>query len=109
MNIGIPNNDLEEILAIIEAQPTVEEVVVFGSRAKGNYRPGSDLDLALKGQDFGFDQYLKLLVKLDEPGFLYKIDLVNYNTIESQELRDHIARVGIRVFARKPETSPETR
>lgn len=109
MNIGISPSDLEEIRSIFDKTAAVEEVIVFGSRAKGNFNPGSDLDLAVKGKAFDFNQFLKLLVKLDEPGFLYKIDLVNYNTIESRELIEHIARVGIKIYSRVPVRSLESR
>lgn len=109
MNIGISPSDLEEIRAVFEKTAAVEEVLVFGSRAKGDFKPGSDLDLAVKGKAFDFNQFLKLLVKLDEPGFLYKIDLVNYNTIESRELIEHIARVGIKLYSRAPKPLLETR
>ncbi len=73
----------------------MDEVILFGSRVKGNFRPGSDIDLAVKGEGLDFQQFLRLLVKLDDLDLLYKIDAVNYRTIESQELLAHIDRVGI--------------
>ncbi len=109
MNIGLHSDDLREITAIFDEFAAIEEVIVFGSRAKGNYHPGSDLDLAVKGENFGFNQFMELLVRLGKPGFLFKIDLVNHNTIDSQELIEHIARVGVRTYSKAPVHSPEIR
>ncbi|MPR33164.1 nucleotidyltransferase family protein [Salmonirosea aquatica] len=95
MKYGLSNTTLEEILAVFRENSHVEEVILFGSRAKGTYRPGSDIDLAVKGKDLTFQEFIKLLVKLDELEILYKIDAINYQTIKSQELLDHISRVGV--------------
>ena len=48
---GLRPEDVEEIVAVFARFPAVETALIFGSRAKGNYRPGSDVDIALKGQD----------------------------------------------------------
>ena len=95
MRHGLTDATLEEILAVFRKNDRVEEVILFGSRAKGNFCPGSDIDLAVKGNGLNFQQFLRLLVALDDLELLYKIDAVNYHTIKSQELLDHIDRVGI--------------
>jgi predicted nucleotidyltransferase len=95
MKYGISEATLEEILTVFRENSHVEEVILFGSRAKGTYRPGSDIDLALKGKDLTFQEFIKLLIKLDELEILYKIDAINYQTIKSQALLDHISWVGV--------------
>jgi predicted nucleotidyltransferase len=94
MKYGLADATLEEILAVFRENSHVEEVILFGSRAKGTFRPGSDIDLAVKG-NLTFQEFIKLLVKLDELEMLYKIDAINYQTIKSQELLDHINRLGV--------------
>jgi len=74
----------------------VEQVVLYGSRAKGNYKEGSDIDLTVKG-NLTFDNMVKMSVNLDELNLPWKIDLSLYNQIENKNLLDHIDRVGIAI------------
>ncbi|GAB3169446.1 nucleotidyltransferase domain-containing protein [Telluribacter humicola] len=101
MNYGLPFEELEAIKNVFRNAPEVEEVILFGSRAKGNFHPGSDIDLAAIGAGLTFDHYLSLLVALDELELLYNIDVVNYNTIKNKELLDHIHRIGITIYQRE--------
>jgi type I restriction enzyme S subunit len=78
----------------------VDKALVFGSRAKGNYRPDSDIDIALKGQDLNTDDIIAMSVAFEEKGILHKIDLINYHTIKEPDLKDHIKRVGIEFYSR---------
>lgn len=94
MKYGLADATLEEILAVFRENSQVEDVILFGSRAKGTFRPGSDIDLAVKG-NLTFQEFIKLLVKLDELELIYKIDAINHQTVKSQELLDHINTVGV--------------
>lgn len=94
MKYGLSDSTLEEILTIFRENIHVEEVILFGSRAKGTFRSGSDIDLAVKGDHLTFQEFLGLLVKMDELELIYKIDAIRYSTIKSQELLEHIDRVG---------------
>ena len=94
MKYGLSEATLEEILTVFRENSQVYEVILFGSRAKGTFRPGSDIDLAVKGK-LTFKEFLQLLVKLDDLALIYKIDAIQYSTIKSQELLDHIDRVGV--------------
>jgi len=96
---GLKDGDIEIIIAILKRYPQIEQALIFGSRAKGNYKPGSDVDIVLKGtvnditSDIGFS--------LNEDSLLpYKFDVLDYNSISNQNLIDHINRVGI-VFYEK--------
>ena len=100
MQFGLPENSIESIQKVFEEHSKVDEVMVFGSRAKGNYRPDSDIDLALKGRNISFDDILTLSGKLDELTLPYKIDLVDYNTISEKELVSHIDRAGAVFYER---------
>ena len=53
---GLQPGDLKSICSILAKEPTVEKAILFGSRAKGNYRPGSDVDIALKGKDLSANE-----------------------------------------------------
>src|SRR4051812_41931071 len=95
MKFGLPDNTIERIQKVFEENWKVDGVIIFGSRAKGNYREGSDIDLAVKGRNISFDDILKLLGKLDELNLPYKIDLIDYATIKDKDVVEHIDRVGI--------------
>ncbi|WP_247236555.1 nucleotidyltransferase family protein [Telluribacter sp. SYSU D00476] len=103
MNYGLSSADLEAIIEVFKNTPEVEEVILFGSRAKGNYQVGSDIDLVVKGEQLSFDKYLQLLVLLEELDLLYHIDVIKYNTIKNKELLDHIRRIGIPIYQRDHE------
>jgi predicted nucleotidyltransferase len=91
---GISQNALDKIKAALFSMQGVEQVVLYGSRAKGNYREGSDIDLTIKG-DLTFDNLVKMSVNLDDLNLPWKIDLSLYSQIENKDLLDHIDRVGI--------------
>ena len=75
-------------------------VVLFGSRAKGNYKPGSDIDLAVKGDRVSPRIVAQLADCLNEETPLpYFFDVVHYETLDNQALVDHIDRVGIVIYS----------
>lgn len=104
MPFGLNDTIIERIQKVFEGNSKVDEVIVFGSRAKGNYRPDSDIDFALKGRDISFDDILTLSGKLDELNLPYKIDLVDYVNIKEKDLVEHIDRVGVVFFSKYKET-----
>ena len=67
---------------------------MYGSRAKGNYRNGSDIDLTLIGKKLDLSKQFIIETELDDLLLPYKIDLSIYHKIENQDLIDHIKRVG---------------
>ena len=80
--------------------PEVDEVVIFGSRAKGDYKPGSDIDLAIKGNDLEYNYTEKIRNLLQEGLYTaYFYDVLDYYKIANPALREHIDRVG-KVFYR---------
>lgn len=93
-NSGLNAKYIEEILLVLNRNPKIEKVILFGSRAKGNFTQGSDIDLALIGKDLEFNDILEASVELDKLSFPYKFDLVIYDRIEEKSLLRHIDRVG---------------
>jgi predicted nucleotidyltransferase len=72
----------------------LKEVVIYGSRAVGDYRNGSDIDLAIKG-NIKEEQLLELMQKIDSSSIPYEVDLSNYEELESPNLKQHIDECGI--------------
>ena len=87
---GLHQEELDRIRQVLRRNMKVKEILMFGSRAKGGYRRGSDIDLALKT-----DELLTLQSELDVLLLPYRIDLLNYNSIENPQLREQIDRTGL--------------
>ena len=96
---GFQTGDLEVIMKTLSGFAELEKAAVFGSRAKGNYKPGSDVDIAIYTANPALASKISYL--LNEESLLpYKFDVVDYHTITHPDLTDHINRVGI-VFYQK--------
>ena len=104
---GLPAQTVEEIRIVLAAHPKVEKAVIYGSRAKGNYKPGSDIDLTLHGQGLSHTELLNMMSDLDDLLQPYMIDLSLYRMIDHAGLRDHIQRVGREFYRRQDAKIPE--
>lgn len=93
-NTGIEPEHFEKIREIFQKYPQIKEVILFGSRAKGNYRKGSDIDLAIKGKNLDSHVLSQIETDYDSLYLPWKLDVVIYDTITNADLRDHIDRVG---------------
>ena len=101
-NFGLKGTDLENIISVISQHPEVEEAYIFGSRALGNFKRGSDVDIALKGEKLNFEITTHIGYLLNEETIMpYKFDVLNYHTINNTDLSRHIDRVGIDFFTRQ--------
>ena len=93
----------EQIIAIkkcLSQYPEIDKVILYGSRAKGNYRKGSDIDLVIIDQEQEFDQLLRLDSQLDDLLLPYKIDLSLKRQITNSDLLEHIERVGVLFYSK---------
>jgi len=90
---GISETDFKSILIILQSYG-VRKAALFGSRAKGNFSPGSDIDIAIF-DEFSHHQYLDLKDQLDKIGLVQRIDLIKVTEKTDQEIVDHIDRVGV--------------
>lgn len=96
---GFRVSDLDSIIAILKQEPEVDEVILFGSRAKGNYKNGSDVDLAIKGSNLSHATIRNISYELNEETLMpYTFDVVNYHLIKNVNLTEHIDRMGISIY-----------
>ena len=107
-DIGLAPHELELMRAVFSHSPRVAEVVLYGSRAKGTFRPESDVDLALIGVDDDL-QAEAVAEELDELPLPYRFDVKALETIKHEPLRDHIARVGLSLYRRAMPHSSKSR
>lgn len=97
---GLPPATVDKLRSVFARHPAIESVVLYGSRAKGNYRPGSDIDLAIKGRHIPFAEFLKIEDEIDDLLLPYTVDLSLYVELRNADLIAHIDRVGVEVYAR---------
>lgn len=94
MRFGLSDTVIEELKEVFRRHANIKKVLIFGSRSKGNYRAGSDIDLALIGTHLDYRQILDIATEIDDLGLLYSIDLIDYNSKKGTPIGDHIDRVG---------------
>ncbi len=96
---GLSERALHLLRDLFACQPGLRRAIVYGSRAKGNYRPGSDIDIALDAPELGFDAYQRLCAAVDDLNLPWEVDLSLISLIDNPHLRGHIARVGKPLWA----------
>jgi len=98
---GLTPQDMDDVMGVFERLPQVRRVWLFGSRAKGTNKRGSDVDLALEGPSIGFETVRKASFLLNEETNLpYHFDILDKSSISNTELLDHIHRVGMLILDR---------
>ncbi len=93
-SFGLSASVIEQIKEVFARYPNVERVVIYGSRAKGDFHTGSDIDLALMGEKVTLKDALAIENELDDLLLPYKIDVAIYHQIDNPNLIDHMNRVG---------------
>jgi predicted nucleotidyltransferase len=94
VNLGLSHEQIQMIADSIKKEGA-SKAVVYGSRAKGNWRNNSDIDIAVFGSDVNMG---RLYLRLDELPMPYKFDVVRYDDIVHNPLREHIDRVGVEIL-----------
>ena len=109
MNIpGLPSEACDQVLAEIQKQTPVQRVVLYGSRALGRHRSGSDVDLCLTAPAMTLEQLLQLGAQLDDLLLPWSIDLQLDHLISHEGLREHIERAGVCLWQRhQNEATPQ--
>ncbi len=100
MEFGLPERTCTTVRQILASYPQIEKAVLYGSRAKGNYKAGSDIDLTLFGAALDHQPLMSIASALEESDIPYIVDLSLFEQIETPALREHIERVG-QVFYQK--------
>lgn len=90
---GLPAASIMAIQQVFHSYPGIRQAILYGSRAKGNFRPGSDIDLTVRG-DLTYQQLLRIETELDDLLLPYKIDLSLCELLDNPALIEHIDRVG---------------
>jgi predicted nucleotidyltransferase len=97
---GLPGHAVEKICGIFRDFSQIRRVVLYGSRALGTYRTGSDIDLCIEAESLGLTELLSIENRMDDLLLPWKLDLSLLHQIDNPALLDHIRRVGITFYER---------
>ena len=105
MNFGLSETTISSIREIFTHFPEIEKAIIYGSRAKGNYKNGSDIDLTLLGNSLNLNISNKLEIALDDLLLPYTFDISIFHHISNAELISHIHRNGKVFYEYNPNLS----
>lgn len=100
-NFGLLERDIIFIIKSLRAMPEIEKAIIFGSRAMGNYKKGSDIDIAIIGKNINDKIVTRLSSILNqELPIPYFVDVADYNSIAISELKKHIDKEGKIIYSK---------
>ena len=105
---GLSERALQLLRDLFASQPSLRRAIVYGSRAKGIFRPGSDIDITLEAPDMSFDVFQRLCTQVDDLNLPWDVDLSLISLIDNPKLLDHIARVGKPLWVRTNEARADS-
>ncbi|SEG17375.1 nucleotidyltransferase domain-containing protein [Flavobacterium urumqiense] len=94
IQFGLKQEDIDKINHVFTTYNGIDSVIIYGSRAKGNFKVGSDIDLTIIENSISFPKFLEMENILDDLSLPYKIDLSLKREITNFDLLLHIDRVG---------------
>ncbi len=98
---GLSKSTLDRITAVLEHVPQVQGAILFGSRAKGTHKSGSDIDLALRGSSLDWRMIGKIYDDLDDLLLPHRFSLIHLDANTDPAVAARITRVGVTLFQRE--------
>ena len=98
MDTGLNTHTTLKIFSVFKRFPQIEKAILYGSRAMGTYKPGSNVDISLIGKALTQELLWKISEALDDSLLPYVFDLSLFETLDNPELKEHISRVGFVLY-----------
>lgn len=92
---GLNHGTIKKIQEVFLKHPKIQKIILYGSRAKGNFKSGSDIDITLIAPKMSLSELLQIEHEIDDLMLPYKMDLSLFHQIDNPSLIDHINRIGI--------------
>lgn len=100
-DFGLTKNIIDSFKKIFSKYPEIEKACIFGSRAKGNFKETSDIDIVLYCNSLTHTINTKIFYDLENLYLIYKIDLINFNTFKDDDrLKENILKEGVEIYAK---------
>jgi predicted nucleotidyltransferase len=100
-SFGLRDSDINYIVQLMKENPQVDQAILFGSRAMGNFKQGSDVDIALIGDgiDLNTVAHIRYLLEEESP-MPYLFDVFDYTHSNHDELKKHVQEFGNIIYNR---------
>lgn len=105
MRYGLSETVIERLTSVFASNPKIEVAILFGSRAKGTYKEGSDIDIALKGDLLDLPALRKIELEIDVLFLPYAVDMILFHKINEPLLTEHIKRFGICIYKKQTKSA----
>lgn len=99
MSHGLNETNHGRLTRVFEAFPAVRSVLIFGSRARGDAREGSDFDLAVVAPDMTAADFARLWDAVESLELIFKIDLIHFDRLPEGPLKGRIRAEGRPFFS----------
>ncbi len=97
---GLTLSTQEKLNSVFKKYSEIKKVILYGSRAKGNFKNGSDIDLTIFSEDRKFSGLLKIANEIDDLNLPYEVDISLFHHIDNKNLIEHIERVGFVFYSK---------
>ena len=98
-NFGLPQRTINELTKYFSSKPEIEMVKIYGSRAKGNYHNGSDIDFAIWTDEH--NTFFRIAGELDDLPTPYMFDVIDYKTLTHKGMKNSIDKDGILFYEKR--------
>ncbi|WP_456088464.1 nucleotidyltransferase domain-containing protein [Parabacteroides sp.] len=100
MKYGLSDTEWNRLETVFNRYPNIERAILYGSRAKGNYKPFSDVDITLVGERLTRSELNRIVLDIDDLLLPYQFDVSIFHRLTNPDLIDHIGRKGIILYQR---------
>lgn len=101
MPYGLTEMELQKVLGVFARNSRIEKVILYGSRAKGCFKPFSDVDITLVGDELSRSDLNRMMEEMDDLLLPYRFDVSLWHKLKNEALMDHIRRVGIEIYRKR--------
>lgn len=106
MKYGLVDKYFDKLISVFSRHPEVESVVLYGSRAKGNYKPFSDIGITLKGATLTRQLLGKIFTEIDDLLLPYFLDISIYDNLTDKQFIKAIDETGVEIYRRNSPSLP---
>ena len=100
VKFGLNSKTIDALKSVLVRHQAIEKVLIYGSRAKGHFKIGSDIDMSLVAPTLNLSDLLKIENEIEELMLPYKVDLSLFHLIENPDVVEHIKRAGVDLFSK---------
>lgn len=100
-DFGLKNEVIDNVKKVFSKYPEIDRACIFGSRARGDYKETSDIDIILYGDNLTHTLNTKIFYDLEDLYLIYKIDLINFNSLKDDDkLKQNIINEGVEIYVK---------